>query len=455
MKNRWVYFIYKSVNFKHTNTRGDSMLSVFDDSCNLPMFDSLNQDKNTDVLIIGGGMAGILTAFMLEHLGIDYVLLEADRICGGVTANTTAKITSQHGLIYDKLIKEFGLEKARLYLKANEQAITAYARLCKDIDCDFETTNSYVYSINNPQKIDSEVLALRKIGYNAEFTRDTSLPFSVAGAVKFKNQAQFNPKKFISEVSKGLNIYENSRVLELIGNTAITKNAKATAKKIIVATHFPFINKHGSYFLKLYQKRSYVIAVDNAQKLDGMYLDEAEGGFSFRNYGDMLFIGGESHRTGKKNSGWNDIEAFAKHHYPNSEIKYKWATQDCISLDGVPYIGHYSKNTPNLYVATGFNKWGMTSSMVSALLLTDIIRGKENIYAPIFSPSRTILRPQLAINAVEATMNLVSISKKRCPHLGCALKWNPNEHSWDCPCHGSRFSKEGKLLDNPATGDLK
>ncbi|MBQ4101149.1 MAG: FAD-dependent oxidoreductase [Oscillospiraceae bacterium] len=431
------------------------MLSVFDDSQSLPRFDSLNQDKNTDVLIIGGGMAGILTAFMLEHLGIDYILLEADRICGGVTANTTAKITSQHGLIYDKLIKEFGLEKARLYLRANEQAITAYARLCKDIDCDFETTNSYVYSINNPQKIDSEVLALRKIGYNAEFTRETGLPFSVAGAVKFKNQAQFNPKKFISEISKGLNIYENSRVLELKENIAITQNAKVTAKNIIVVTHFPFINKHGSYFLKLYQKRSYVIAVDNAKNLDGMYIDEAEGGFSFRNYGDMLFIGSGSHRTGKKSGGWNDIEAFAKQYYPNSEIKYKWATQDCISLDGIPYIGHYSKNTPNLYVATGFNKWGMTSSMVSALLLVDMITGKRNIYASLFSPSRTILRPQLAINAVEATMNLVSISKKRCPHLGCALKWNPYEHSWDCPCHGSRFSKEGKLLDNPATGDLK
>ena len=126
-----------------------------------------------------------------------------------------------------------------------------------------------------------------------------------------------------------------------------------------------------------------------------------------------------------------------------------------MSLDSVPYIGQYSKNTPDFYVATGFNKWGMTSSMVAAELLTDLILGKPNDFADLFSPSRSMLRPQLAVNGFESVVGLLTPSKKRCPHLGCALKYNKAEHSWDCPCHGSRFSESGRVLDNPANGNLK
>ena len=186
-----------------------------------------------------------------------------------------------------------------------------------------------------------------------------------------------------------------------------------------------------------------------------MYVDENEKGLSFRNYGDLLLLGGGSHRTGKNGGNWTELEKFALKYYPSAKIKYRWATQDCMTLDGVPYIGNYSKNTPDMYVATGFNKWGMTSSMVAAMLLTDAVCGKKNAYAEVFSPSRTILRPKLACNAVSAVCNLLTPTAPRCPHLGCALKWNSAEHSWDCPCHGSRFDKNGKLLDNPATGDIK
>ena len=121
-----------------------------------------------------------------------------------------------------------------------------------------------------------------------------------------------------------------------------------------------------------------------------------------------------------------------------------------MSLDEIPYIGNYSKNTPDLYVATGFNKWGMTSAMVSAMILSDMIPGKKNDYAEVFNPSRSILKPQLFINGFESAINLLTPTTRRCPHLGCALKWNKAEHSWDCPCHGSRFSEDGKVLDNPA-----
>ena len=232
-----------------------------------------------------------------------------------------------------------------------------------------------------------------------------------------------------------------------------TNRGKITAKTFIVATHFPFLNKHGSYFIKLYQHRSYVIALENAPVLDGMYVDESDTGLSFRTYDGKLLLGGGGHRTGKKGGGWNELRDFARRHFPDAREVAHWATQDCMTLDDIPYIGRYSKHTPDLYVATGFNKWGMTSSMVAANLLCDLVQGKKNPYTDVFSPSRSILHPQLIANTAESLLGLLTPTVPRCPHLGCALTYNKQEHSWDCPCHGSRFSEKGKLLDNPATGD--
>lgn len=431
------------------------MYSVWSDSVELPNFKPLDKDIRTDVLIIGGGIAGILCAYLLEQSSVNYALVEANRICSGITKNTTAKITSQHGMIYHKLMKRFGVEKTRMYLEANEAARKEYRKLCKEMDCEFETRSSFVYSLDKPQKVKQELEALRRIGYHAEYTDVIPLPFSIAGAVKFPNQAQFNPLQFLAHIAEGLSIYEHTKVRELMPNGAITEHGKITASKIIVATHFPFLNKHGSYFLKMYQHRSYVLALEGAPDVNGMYVDEADKGLSFRNYQNLLLLGGGSHRTGKKGGNWAELSAFAKQYYPDSKETYRWATQDCMTLDEAPYIGQYSRNTPNLYVATGFHKWGMTSAMVSAMILRDMILGKENPYAPVFSPSRTILRPQLFINAAETSLNLLTPTTRRCPHLGCALKWNPQEHSWDCPCHGSRFTKDGEVIDNPATDDLK
>lgn len=431
------------------------MYSVWSDSVELPNFKPLDKDIRTDVLIIGGGIAGILCAYLLEQSSVNYALVEANRICSGITKNTTAKITSQHGMIYHKLMKRFGVEKTRMYLEANEAARKEYRKLCEKIDCEFETRSSFVYSLDKPQKVKQELEALRRIGYHAEYTDVIPLPFSIAGAVKFPNQAQFNPLQFLAHIAEGLSIYEHTKVRELMPNGAITEHGKITASKIIVATHFPFLNKHGSYFLKMYQHRSYVLALEGAPDVNGMYVDEADKGLSFRNYQNLLLLGGGSHRTGKKGGNWAELSAFAKQYYPDAKETYRWATQDCMTLDEVPYIGQYSRNTPNLYVATGFHKWGMTSAMVSAMILRDMILGKENPYAPVFSPSRTMLRPQLFINAAETSLNLLTPTTRRCPHLGCALKWNPQEHSWDCPCHGSRFTKDGEVIDNPATDDLK
>lgn len=431
------------------------MNSVWSDHINIPQFPQLKRDINTEVLIVGGGMCGILCAYFLEQKGVDYVLVEGERIGQGITKNTTAKITSQHGLIYDKLIKNAGIEKAKMYLQANEDALAKYRELCQNIECDFEQKDAYTYSLSDANQLEDEVKAVNVLGLKAEFVEKLPLPFETKGAIKVGNQAQFNPLRFLSEISKGLYIFENTFIRDIKDHTAIADDVKITANKIIVATHFPFINKHGSYFLKMYQHRSYVIALQNAPEVNGMYVDEAQKGMSFRNYKDLLLIGGGDHRTGKTGGNWQELREFAKKMYPEATEKYAWATQDCMSLDGVPYIGHYSKQTPYMYVATGFNKWGMTSSMVAAMILSDMVMGKENEYREVYSPHRSMLKQQLFMNGVEAVGNLLTPSIKRCPHMGCSLKWNKNERTWDCPCHGSRFEKDGKLIDNPAKHNAK
>lgn len=430
------------------------MRSLWYENVDRPDFSTLKNDVKTDVLIIGGGIAGILTAYFLQEKGIHYVLVEKDKICSGTTGNTTAKITFQHGLVYDKILRSEGIEKAKIYLQANKAAFEKYAELCKNIDCDYEIKDNYVYSRDNRQKLEDELNALSQIGYKSVLNENLQLPINTVGAVCFKDQAQFHPLKFLFSIAKCLKIYEHTFVREMVGTTAITDNGKIHADKVIVTTHFPFINKHGSYFLKLYQHRSYVIALENAKNVGGMFVDECKTGFSFRNYGNLLLLGGGGHRTGKHGGNWNELREFAEKKYPDAEEKYFWAAQDCMSLDNIPYIGRYSKNTPNLYTANGFNKWGMTGSMLSAMLLVDMVCGRHNDFEDAFSPSRSIIKPQLFVNGFESAKNLLTPSKKRCPHMGCALKWNSAERSWDCACHGSRFTENGKVIDNPANGNL-
>lgn len=420
----------------------------------MPRFAALDGDIRTDVLIVGGGIAGLLAAYSLKSRGVDCVIAEARTICGGVTQNTTAKITAQHGFLYDKLIRTHGLEKAGLYLRANQEALERYRRLCASIPCEFEQKDAFAYSLHDAHKVERELRALERLGYGARAADCAALPFAVAGAVCFPDQAQFHPLRFLKEIAKDLRIYEHTEVTELANGIARTPHGSIRAENILITTHFPILNKHGSYFLKLYQQRAYVTAVRGGADVGGMYID-GDGGLSWRNSGDLLLIGSGSGRTGKQSSGWRDAEEAARQYYPKATIAYQWATQDCMTLDGIPYVGQYSARTPNLYVATGFNKWGMTSAMAAAELLADLICGKQNEYAAVFSPSRSILHPQLALNAVDAVANLLRPTVPRCPHLGCALRWNPREHSWDCPCHGSRFDKNGRLLNNPATGDLK
>lgn len=432
-----------------------NMQSIWLDTVSFSSFAPLDGDLKTDVLVIGGGLCGLLCAHMLKEAGISYALIEANEIARGVSGHTTAKLTVQHGMIYDRLIRTFGAEKARMYAQANSEALARFRQLCAQIDCDFEMKDNYVYATDRRVMLEREWEAMVRVGLNADYVDSLPLPLPVTGAVRLRDQAQFHPLKFAAALSRGLNIYEHTAAQAYDGRSVVTDRGRITAKKIIVATHFPLFNKHGSYFLKLYQDRSYVLALEGAQQAEGMYVDAQADGLSFRDHGDLLLLTGGAHRTGRQGAGWQALHAFAAKHYPGAKVTARWATQDCMTLDGVPYIGPYSKRTPDLFVAAGFNKWGMTSSMAAAALLCDLVQGKKNDYAPLFSPLRSMLHRQLLVNGAQSAAHLLLPARPRCPHMGCALSWNAQERSWDCPCHGSRFSEDGKLLDNPAAGNLK
>lgn len=421
----------------------------------MPHFPPLRGTAKTQVLVIGGGMAGLLCAHQLHQAGVDCCVVEENRIAGGVTGNTTAKITAQHGLIYRKLLKNLGPERAKGYLQANLAALDAFRTLCRDIPCDFEEKDHIVFSRDDRGALEAELAALQELGHPAQLAEELGLPFPTVGGVRFPAQAQFDPLKFLAAIAEDLTIYQQTPVRRLTRQGADTDHGRIQADAVIVATHFPMFNRHGSYFLKLYQQRAYVLALENAPIPPGMYLEDRENGLSLRSRGSTLLLGGGGHRTGNPGGGWEELEQAARQYYPEARISCRWATQDCMSLDEVPYIGRYGRHTPRLYVASGFNKWGMTSAMVAAELLTDLVLERENEYAAAFFPHRSALRPQLAVNAFAATANLLSFSTKRCPHMGCALRWNNAEHSWDCPCHGSRFDEGGTLINNPAKHDAK
>jgi len=429
--------------------------SIWCEDVQMPSFPQLDGSMHTDVLIIGGGLTGLLSAWNLARAGVDCVLIEQNRIMSGVSGRTTAKLTAQHGLIYNKLIQKYGLEKATLYWQANRDAVTALGELARSLDCDFQEQNSYLYATGSTKKLEAEMAACLQLGIPVQWENTLQLPFTVTGGLKLPDQGQFHPLKLAAQLAKGIRIYENTKALAFVGNQVRTTKGTITAGKIIVATHFPMLNKHGAYFLKLYQQRSYVIALENAEQLEGMYLDCAENGLSLRSAGRYLLLGGGGHRTGKQGLNWRLPEAAAAKYYPDAKIVARWATQDCMTLDGMPYIGPYSSATPDLYAATGFQKWGMSTSMAAASILSDLIQDQENPYASLFSPQRSMMHKQLFVNGLEATANLLLPTKPRCPHLGCALHWNEAEHSWDCSCHGSRFDGRGKVLNNPATDDMK
>ena len=475
------------------------MESIWSKETKFPNRPQLEGNIYSPVAIIGAGIAGILTAYFLKNEGINCVILERGQACIGQTKNTTAKITAQHGAIYSKLIKTVGEKKAAEYHKLNKQAINDFESIIKheNISCDFERLPSAIYSMADDKIIREEAKAAATLGIEHEIKSDCSLPFSVALSLVFPNQAQFDPLKFLKPLCEGLTIFENTNVLSVHDNIITTDCGTVKADKIAFSSHYPFINFPGLYFMRMHQERSYVLALKNAQKLDMMYYGIDPNSFSFRPAGDLLLFGGRSHRTGKNQQRlkYAMLETEAKKLWHDCEVYAKWSAQDCISGDGIPFIGNFSKGKKDWFVQTGFNKWGMTSSMAAARLTAQSIAKRES-QITVFSPSRKLNLPtvkEILINTAEAAKGLTEkfcfatddvediengscavcdidgekkgvykdeagklhIVSLRCPHLGCELKWNGDEKSWDCPCHGSRFDINGKLICEPAQTDIE
>ena len=460
-----------------------------------------------------------MTAYMLSNSGLNICLVDADRMAMGVTANTTAKITSQHGLLYDYLLNSFGFETAKGYLDSNQEAIKTISDIIKkeNIDCDFVSQDSYVYTCDksNVTKIVDEVSAVTSLGLNAEYVTKTPLPFPIEAAIKFPGQAQFHPRKYLLSLlpileKNGVNIFENSKVVDIKHikdkYEVYVNEYKITAKYLVMASHYPIKNFPGMYFIKMYQDSSYAVGVELENDVfDGMYISCDEPVTSFRNTMQdngkkLLIVGGSSHKTGATDvdieSSYKNIENYIKSIYPKAKIKYRWMTEDCVSLDKIPYIGEFSKFLPNMYVATGYKKWGMTTSHVAAKIISDKILGNENSYENIYTATRlepiknskefgNILKQSaysLAINKFSAPIisyeelendsgGVVDYEGKKlgiykdkkgkmfavvpyCKHLGCELSWNNLEKTWDCPCHGSRYDYMGKIITEPTTEDL-
>jgi glycine/D-amino acid oxidase-like deaminating enzyme/nitrite reductase/ring-hydroxylating ferredoxin subunit len=479
-------------------------------------YPALSEDISVDVVIVGGGIVGISCAHLLKEEGLKVAVLEANHIAHGTTGHTTAKITSQHELIYNKIQKQMGMELAEQYADANETSIHEIKKIADDnnIDCDYISQPAFVYTQQEEyiQKISDEVKAASSLGIKASYVEEIPFSIPIKAAVRFDNQAQFHPLKYLLALAKNINnsgvyIYEQSRVVDIEeGDNYIITTAqgkKVNAKKVIIASHYPFYNKHGMYFTRIFPERSYVIAIKAKEKYPGgMYINAEEPARSLRYQdspeGELIFVIGDNHKTGQSNDTTTHYEAlidFANDVFTVEDVPFRWSTQDCMTLDGLPYVGHYTSNTPNMYIATGFGKWGMTNSMASAIILKDLITKGKSPWQDVYSPSRQTVVASTK-NFIVGNINVagqlldgklsplpedidikcgegkvVEINGKRtgayrdehgtlylvnttCTHMGCELNWNSAEKSWDCPCHGSRFSYEGKIIEGPAVKPL-
>ena len=439
-------------------------MSIWQKNVTLPAFPPLSGDVTVPVAIIGGGMAGLLTAHCLREMGIRALVLEADTIGSGQTGRTTAKITSQHDLMYADLIDRLGKDAAAQYARANEEAIAAYARIIEEgrICCGFTRCDAFLYSSVESAPLLREEEAARSVGIAADFTRQTELPFPVAGALRYREQARFHPLKFLAAIAENLDIREHTRVIAVEDGRVCTDHGTVTAEHVVFACHYPFINAPGWYFTRMHQERSYVLALKNAWLPRHVYLGVDGDGLSLRAAEGMLLLGGAGHRTGE-NTGGGRYELLldaARTLFPGAQEAGRWSAQDCVTVDRLPCIGPYAPSQPRWYVATGFAKWGMTASMVSARIISGMIADNPPDYADVFSPQRPVLTGDnmkpLMNEAGHVLRSLVKATPApRCTHLGCEMTWNPDEGSWDCPCHGSRFDGDGAVLDGPAQTPVK
>lgn len=446
-------------------------------------FEKLEDNIEVDVCIVGAGLTGLTTAYLLAKQGKKVAILERDRVCSHTSAGTTGKVTSQHGLFYNYLIQSKGKDFAKEYFEANEEAIANIRQIIEDeqIECDFKVLPSYVFTQveEDVSKIKEEVNATKRIGIDSKFVDTIELPLKIFGAIEFHNQAQFHPIKYANGLIKSIiknegKIYENTKVIDIKQQDGksfvITDGYEVIAKDVVIATRYPILKITGYYFLKMYQSSSFAVLADPHEEIDfrGVYINTEQPQLSFRmieeNDKKLLLAVGYDYKTGEDFVGnpYEYLESKIKKMYPNAEVLHHWCAEDCISLDKIPYIGGLSGNMPNVYVATGFNKWGITSGNIAANIITDKIMGKENPYEHVFESKRLgpIKNKDEMKNMIKETAKsfvgkrLEGEKTPTCTHLGCKTHWNEVENTWDCPCHGSRFNKKGHVIEGPAVDNL-
>jgi glycine/D-amino acid oxidase-like deaminating enzyme/nitrite reductase/ring-hydroxylating ferredoxin subunit len=487
-------------------------------------YPTLERNIETNVVIIGGGISGATCAYMLKKRGVTCVLLEAVAIAGGVTGNTTAKITSQHDLKLHNLIKRSGQNIAKMYAQANEKAIDFIESVVveNNIECNFKRTFACVVTEREDyiKKLEAEYNAAVKLGINADMQLNPEFTAlknaAIEAGLKYYNQAQFNPMVYVQDLVKlfhggGCRVFENTRAVDITKENggrykvATDTGFTVTADYVVAATHFPFYDKRGLYFTKLYPETSYICSFTAKEDFgEGMFKTVEEDGYSLRSYThngeNIILIAGEYHDTGKggfTEKNYAALQKKAEALYQVNKFLCKWSAQDYATPDNLPYAGPVCRTMPNVYLMSGYDKWGMTNSTAAAKIISDIITNGESEFAPAYCPQRVFksfytLGNYLAKNIkIMATLiggrlkrlpkrsnikrsesRLMTINGKRvgiyrdeqgvihtvqstCRHMGCQLYFNDAEKTWDCPCHGSRYDIDGRIIEGPATKDLK